>query len=339
MSVSEPTAIFIDTDMGCDDAVAVAWLLGRPDARVVGVSSVFGNSTVQNTTANVLTLLAAVGADVPLTIGAAAPLAYPYLPLGAMIHGPDGLWGAQQPQDLAALPTDAAAAIAAAARAHPGLTLLALGPLTNVARAAQEYPADMAGVRLVALAGARSVGNITPAAEFNAFADPHALAAVIASGMQLDLITCDAFALLQLEAASLGERIAAGNDRLADLLTQALAGYARADGGDGSGLLSIPDAAAAIYALRPDLGEALPASVRVVVDGEHTRGQTLIALTPQHQIALAVGATGISQMVAHLASPGFDLGAAMGQILGQLPRNVRVVLRIDGGAMSDLLVS
>jgi inosine-uridine nucleoside N-ribohydrolase len=330
--------IFIDTDMGCDDAIAVAWLMGQPAAQIVGMTSVFGNSSVENTTANVLTLLDAVGVTVPVTVGAATPLTFPYLPLGAFIHGPDGFWGAQTPHDLSGLGGDAPGAIAAAARAHPGLTVLALGPLTNIARAVQAHPDDLAGVRLVALAGARAVGNITPVAEFNVFADPHALAAVLESRMQIDLITCDAFEGLLLETEGLAGRLAGGNAALSALFAHLLEGYGQAEGRSGAARLAIPDAAAAIYALRPDLGKALPATVRVIVDGEYTRGQTVIATAPQHQIALAIGATGIAQMAAQVLAPGFDVGAAMALLLGQLPQNTRAVLSIDGATMADLLV-
>jgi inosine-uridine nucleoside N-ribohydrolase len=217
--------------------------------------------------------------------------------------------------------------------------VLALGPLTNVARAVQTYPDDLAGVRLVALAGARAVGNITPAAEFNAFADPHALAAVLESRMQIDLITGDAFDGMLLETAGLAGRLAGENSALSALFTHLLAGYAQADGHSGATHLAIPDATAAIYAIRPELGEALPASVRVIVDGEYTRGQTIIATTPQHRLTLAIGATGIAQMATQVMTPGMDIGAAMAAILAQLPQNTRAVLRIDGEAMADLLTT
>jgi inosine-uridine nucleoside N-ribohydrolase len=338
MSQPELSPIFIDTDMGCDDAAGLAWLLSRPEAQIVGISSVFGNSTVENTTANVLTLLGAMGVTLPVTVGARAPLAYPYNRVGGFIHGPDGFWGAQEPQDLAGLPDDAPGAIAAAARAHPGLTVLALGPLTNVARAAQAYPADLAGVRLVALAGARAAGNVTPTAEFNAFADPHALAAVLESQMQVELLTCDAFEMVLVEVEALGAKLALAGRRGAKLLARLLESYSLASGRDKRGRMAIPDMAAAIYALRPDLGEATPALVRVVVDGELTRGQTIIALTPEHQISLALGATGIARLAERAGSPDFQVGATMGAILGQLPQNVRAVLRVDAAAMGGLLV-
>jgi inosine-uridine nucleoside N-ribohydrolase len=338
MAAIHPAPILIDTDMGCDDAIAAAWLLGQPEARVVGITSVFGNSSVENTTANVLTLLDALGVAVPVTMGAHAPLAYPYLPLGAFIHGPDGFWGAQKPHDLSALGGDAPGVIAAAARAYPGLTVLAIGPLTNIARAVLRYPQDLAGVRLVALVGARAVGNITPAAEFNAFADPHALAAVLESQMQIDLITCDAFEGLLLKKEGLVERLARGNTALAALLTHLLEGYGQAEGHGDTVRLVIPDLAAAIYAMHPELGEALPATVRVIVEGEYTRGQTVIAITPQHRITLSIGATGIAQMAMQTTMPGFDVGAEMAIMLGQLPQNTRAVLRIDGEAMGDRLI-
>ncbi|HWQ12054.1 MAG TPA: nucleoside hydrolase, partial [Roseiflexaceae bacterium] len=152
--------LFVDTDAGVDDAVAIAWLLRA--ARVVGFSTVFGNSTVEDATRNLLTLLEAAGQRVPVAVGAAGPLAGERPRTATLIHGPDGFWGAQRRYDLCDLPHDAPAAIAAAARAHPGLTLVALGPLTNVALAAQRFPQELAGRRLVALGGAWRGGNTTP---------------------------------------------------------------------------------------------------------------------------------------------------------------------------------
>lgn len=337
--MASPTPIFIDTDMGCDDAVAVAWLLRQPTAHVVGISTLFGNSTVQNTTANVLTLLAAAGRQIPLTQGAAAPLVHPYAALGSFIHGPDGFWGQQQPHDLSLIANDLPAALAAAARAYPGLTVLALGPLTNIAHALQAYPQDLAGVRLVALAGARGVGNITPVAEFNAFADPHALAFVLASAMQVELVTLDAFAPFLMPLAGLAERIAGQNPALTALFTPLLAAYAHAEGHVQADSLAIPDAVAAIYALYPHLGVAQPAFVRVMLDDEYVRGQTIIALSPQHQAALAIGATGIAHMATMTANPEFDVGAALGELLGNLPHNTRVVLEVDLAALRDVLLA
>lgn len=327
--------VFVDTDIGCDDAIALAWLLQCPEAEVVGISSVFGNSSVQNTSANLLTILEALENNVPVTVGAATPLVYLRTGAGALVHGPDGLWGNQRPHNLATLPEGAPAALAAAARAHPGLTILALGPLTNVARAVQAYPEDMAGVRLVALAGARGLGGFTPAAEFNAFADPHALAVVLDSPLRVELVTRDAFQELRL-GPFMARRLEHECGPAGRLLARILDGYMRAVSRH-TAAVAIPDAVAAIYALHPRLASTIPATVRVVPDGEFTRGQTIIATTPQHQAALALGASGVEQLAAHMGTPGFDYETALHEARARAPHNATVALAINVPAMSDLL--
>lgn len=327
--------IFVDTDAGCDDVLALTWLLRRPDVEVLGLSSVFGNSSVQNTTANLLTLLAALDLDLPVTMGASAPLVYPRTGAGALTHGPDGLWGAQEPHSLAGVAQGAPGAIAAAARSHPGLTLITLGPLTNVARAVQAYPDDMAGVRVVVLAGAAGAGSITPAAEFNAFADPHALQIVLDSPLTVELLTRDAFKGLLLDVGLI-PRLKHECGAAGRLLARIVQSYSRAVMLHG-GPLGVPDAAAAIYALHPELGEAVPATVRVVTEGELTRGQTIVALSPRHQAALALGVSGVEQLATSAADPDFDYGAALREASARAPHNARVVLQIDAGAMSRVL--
>jgi len=332
----QPTPIFVDTDAGCDDALAIAWLLRRPEARVVGFSTVYGNSGVPNTTANLLTLLEAMGSGAPVTIGAGAPLAYPRSSAGALTHGPDGLWGAQHPADLADLPRGAPAAIAAAARDHQGLTLLALGPLTNIARAVQAYPDELREVRLVVLGGARYGGNVTPVAEFNIFADPHALAVVLEAGIRVELVPLDASAQLLVDSGRLTRRLASQPGRAGALLARAFAGYAAALTDGRGGPVPIPDAAAAIYALRPDLGAPTPATVRVVVDGELTRGQTIIATSERERLPLGLGATGLARL-ADLVAAGANQAVTAADALRRAPHNARAVLSIDGEAMAGLL--
>src|SRR6266540_2515235 len=111
--------VFVDTDIGVDDATAIAWLLNDRSTNVLGFTTVAGNTTVENATQNVLTLLDAANRHMPVTEGAAAPLVYPHSHFGAFSHGPSGLWFSQVHHDLSGIPTDAPAAIAAAARANP----------------------------------------------------------------------------------------------------------------------------------------------------------------------------------------------------------------------------
>lgn len=331
--------LFIDTDIGVDDAVAIAWLLRHPAARIVGCTTVAGNTSVENATQNLLTLLDATACTVTVTMGAAAPLMVPGPQPGAsaLIHGPSGLWSAQRPHDLSGIGRDAPAAIAAAARANPGLTLLALGPLTNVALAVQRFPDDLAGVRLIALAGAKVGGNRTPVAEFNAFFDPHALAIVLDSGLDLTLVMLDAFSQLAVDSATFPQALAQQGDAAGQLLAAALTPYFAVQTQNAGGPALIPDAVAAIYALAPDLGEALPALVDVVTEGP-ARGQTIVGLDLKAKIPMIADDDELAALAARMfGEPGFDLTAAFGQILARRPDNARVVCAIQEQTMLRLL--
>lgn len=328
-------SVFVDTDTGCDGAVALAWLLRRPEAQIVGLSSVFGNSSLQNTTANLLTILEALECEVPVTVGASGPLVYLRTGAGALVHGPDGLWGNQKAHDTEAIQWGAPGAIAAAARANPDLTILALGPLTNIARAVQAYPEEMAGVRLVALAGAQGIGTVMPAAELNVFADPHAMAVVLESQLRVELVMRDAFQQLRLDRM-LPRRLACECGPAGQLLARILDSYMQAVSPHRDPL-ALPDVVAAIYALYPDLGTTVQATVRVVTEGELTRGQTIVATTERHQAALALGASGVEQLAAYVGVPGFDYDLALREACARAPHNATVVTTIDAGAMIDLL--
>jgi inosine/uridine nucleosidase len=331
-----PIPLFIDTDMGVDDAVAVAWLLAQQSARIVGFSTVFGNAAVEHVAANLLTLLDAAGRQIPVTIGAAAPLLFPPYLAGALVHGPDGFWGAQVPHDLRGLPHDAPAALAAAARTTPGLTILALGPLTNLALAAQTYPEELAGVHVIALGGARHGGNTTPLAEFNIYADPQALEIVLDSSLRVEMVMRDAFDRVEVDAERFVAQLAAIGGPVGQLLAGILTPYCQM-AALGGGAPTIPDAAAAIYALRPDLGTATSALVQVITDDGYARGQTIVADTLAYRISLIASPSEISDLALRFTAPGFDLQATIADILRRRPDNACVVLDVDGREMVRLL--
>ena len=142
-----PPAIrmIIDADIGVDDAAAIAYLLDDPSqVEILGITTVAGNTTVENSASNALTLLeTADRTDIPVIVGAAAPLVLPASHQGMFVHGPDGLWftGFQFPQDISGLSTDATGFLCDNAAAD--VTLLALGPLTNLANAVQSCPDEM----------------------------------------------------------------------------------------------------------------------------------------------------------------------------------------------------
>jgi inosine-uridine nucleoside N-ribohydrolase len=331
-------AVFVDTDIGVDDAVAVAWLMEQPSARIVGFTTVAGNTSNQNAARNLLTLFGAAGRSYPVTVGAAAPLELPATRTGALIHGPDGLWFNQAPADISALPSDAPAALAAAARANPGLTIVALGPLTNIAQAVQQYPADMAGVHLVALGGAQRGGNATPVSEFNIFADPHALAVVLSGGMRVELVTLDAFDQLAVDVTRFPARLASRGGAMGQLLSRSLSGYFAVQQSAGAtDEANLPDVAAVVYALFPQYGTGQSALVKVITANDVTRGQTIIASDLATRVPSIADDAELSNLADQAFTPGFDLNAALGAILARQPDNATVVLDIDERIMERLL--
>jgi pyrimidine-specific ribonucleoside hydrolase len=175
--------IVIDCDPGHDDAIAILLALASPEVELRGILTVAGNQTVDKTTRNALKVLELAGrADIPVVRGAAAPLRRP-LRTAAHVHGESGLDGPDLPEP-SATPSDADPV----EWLEPGVVLVATGPLTNVARFVER------GVRIdriVWMGGAIAEGNITPAAEFNAFVDPEAAAAVFESGIDLTMVGLD----------------------------------------------------------------------------------------------------------------------------------------------------
>jgi pyrimidine-specific ribonucleoside hydrolase len=177
------TPIVIDCDPGHDDAIAILLALASPEVELRGVVTVAGNQTVDKTTRNALRVLELAGrADVPVVRGAAEPLRRP-LRTAAHVHGESGLDGPDLPEPTAAPSSDDPAEWLG-----PGVVLVATGPLTNVARLVER------GVHIdeiVWMGGAMAEGNVTPAAEFNAFVDPEAAAIVFRSGVPLTMVGLD----------------------------------------------------------------------------------------------------------------------------------------------------
>ena len=188
------TDIILDCDPGHDDAIALLLALASPEVRLLGVTTVSGNQTLEKTTANAIRVLDHVGrADVPVAAGAARPLIRARN-VAADVHGETGLDGpdlppaAREPE-----PTHAIDWIAHAleASATP-VTLVPTGPLTNIALFLTRYPELAAKVeRVVLMGGAVGEGNTTPAAEFNIWADPEAAHLVFTSGLDLTMVGLD----------------------------------------------------------------------------------------------------------------------------------------------------
>lgn len=179
--------LLIDTDPGQDDAVAILLALAARDRLDLrAITTVAGNVPLERTTANALRIRDLAGRpEVPVHAGADRPLVYG-LETAEFVCGPDGLAGAGLPPPASrADPAHAVEALIATARSGTEtLTICALGPLTNIALALRLAPdiAERIG-RIVLMGGAQNLGNITPAAEFNTYVDPHAAAIVFGSGI------------------------------------------------------------------------------------------------------------------------------------------------------------
>ena len=189
---ASPLPVILDGDPGLDDAVAWWLALASPQLKVLGVTAVHGNVGLERTVRNtgvILALAGARGAAVPYFVGADRPLVRGAVHAEA-VHGESGL-PAQDLPDPAAAPQAGHAVdfLLDTAAARPGVTVVATGPLTNLALALRLNPGWAAQVReVVWMGGSTGLGNRTPAAEFNALADPHAARVVFESGVALRMV-------------------------------------------------------------------------------------------------------------------------------------------------------
>ena len=214
------TRIIIDTDPGTDDAIALIAALNSPELDVTALTTVTGNASLEDATRNALGLLACLGrSDVPVYVGADTPLAGKFQ-FAENYHGPGGMTTPLPEPESVPVPTPAERYIRDAARDSDGdLTIIALGPLTNVALAIQNEPDVMNQVKeIFVMGGAVEVGgNVTPYAEFNIYDDPRAANVVFGSVIPITMVGLDvcervAFGLSDTDwrsGTSTGERLAA----------------------------------------------------------------------------------------------------------------------------------
>ncbi|WP_321793264.1 nucleoside hydrolase [Caballeronia sp. J97] len=191
--------IIYDTDPGIDDAIALVFQARHPDIELVGITSVFGNSDIDTTTANALYLASRFAPGVPVARGAAAPLKRAAPEPIPHIHGQDALGDIERSGRVDAQADGRAAHrfIVDTVRAHPGeITLLAVGPMTNLALALADHPGIAALVREVVVMGGAfgfngTLGNATPAAEANMHGDPDAADIVFGAPWNVSIVGLD----------------------------------------------------------------------------------------------------------------------------------------------------
>jgi purine nucleosidase len=190
LKLDTPRKLLIDTDTASDDAVALIMALRSPDVRVLAITVVAGNVPVEQGTQNALYTTELCESTVPVFRGAAAPLIRP-LDDAVWFHGRDGLGDhGYKPAVRTAATGFAVDAIVRTVEANPGIEIITLGPLTNLALALRQWPQLAANVsRCVVMGGAPCCeGNVTPAAEFNFWVDPEAARVALRSHLPIELV-------------------------------------------------------------------------------------------------------------------------------------------------------
>ncbi|GGO65363.1 ribosylpyrimidine nucleosidase [Nonomuraea cavernae] len=290
-STASVTKVLIDCDPGIDDALALALVAGSPSLDLVGVTTVAGNVDLERTTANALALREFLDlGDVPVAAGSAGALLRRDV-RAAHVHGRSGLGDAELPAPARpASPVHAVDLIIETLWAAPGeITLLAIGPLTNIALAVRREPRVVEWARdFVIMGGTYTRGNHNPAAEFNMVADPEAASIVFDAGWTVTMLGLDVTLTALVTTAVLDRMSDLG--RLSALLLPATTSYGMvtAEGGP-----AIHDACAVAYVLDPSLFTRVPAVVNVETAGRYTSGMTVTDFAPRDRRPNALVATSL----------------------------------------------
>lgn len=297
--------IHIDTDPGLDDLLALGLALASPELRIAGISTVAGNAGLESVTRNAAGFLELAGADLPLGRGAAGPLGLSAT-RAESVHGADGRGGLPLPPG--GVPVESALEVfRRSVERESADTLLALGPLTNVAQWLEREPELFRGLRIVWMGGTRGDGNVTPVAEFNSFADPHALAAVLEAGVPTWIVGLEVTTRVRVRPAALSER-GLGRGPLGRFLEGALSALARKEGalartegvrgGEGFATLHDPCAVAALIFAEGFRFEDCSLQVAVTEGPERGRlREDPRAQAPRHRYATQVNAEAVKALI------------------------------------------
>jgi len=271
-----PIPTILDCDPGHDDAIALLLALASPELALLGVTTVAGNQTLAKTTANAIRVLDHLGRDdLPVAAGAPRPIVRePHVAAG--VHGDSGLDGpdlpppAREPDRRHAIDW-----IAGTIATSPApVTLIATGPLTNVALLLARYPELESRLgRIVLMGGAIGEGNVTPAAEFNIWADPEAAQRVFSSGLELTMVGLDVTNRALMTPAH-AERLAgagAGGRLVADLYRFYGQYHRRTYGSNGA---PVHDAVAVAHVIDSALVQTRHCGVAIDTGPELSRGRT-----------------------------------------------------------------
>ncbi|WP_019855893.1 nucleoside hydrolase [Actinopolyspora mortivallis] len=286
--------ILLDCDPGIDDALAIALAHGSPELEVVGLTTVAGNVGIEHTTPNALRLAEFYGMDVPVAAGAQRPLVRPRH-TASTVHGSTGLGDVVLPEaKRQPHPEHAVDYIVDTVSASPGeISLVAVGPLTNIALALRKEPRITEWVReFVIMGGSYTRGNVTPAAEFNIGADPEAASVVFEAPWRTVVFGLDLTHQAR-ASAEVRERFTGLGRLQHELLAPCLDFYGSNRQYRELGP-AIHDACAVAYVISPELFTLLEARIDVETSGRFTSGMTVTDFASE-ETNNAVVATALDQ--------------------------------------------
>ncbi|MDQ0321923.1 inosine-uridine nucleoside N-ribohydrolase [Pararhizobium capsulatum DSM 1112] len=307
--------VIFDTDPGVDDAMALLFLHHHPDIDLIGITSVFGNASIETTTRNALFLKQAWNIDAPVAKGANETYNpnRPHVDWPAFIHGDDGLGNIGVPETVD-IPCDSRPAhrfIIEMVRANPGeVTIVAVGRMTNLAIALREDPEIASLVKAVVIMGGAfdRPGNITPAAEANIHGDPEAADVVMTAPWPVTVIGLDVTVQTVMTRSLLADIVAAGGPRarLLSDISQFYIDFYENHVKDG---MVVHDSCACVYVVAPELFRTRSGPIRVICGGI-ADGQTIQKPDsqifppndwdnlPSQQVCIAVDPKGVLDLIA-----------------------------------------
>ena len=285
MSLSPLRKVIFDTDPGVDDAMALYYALAHPSMEMVGITTTFGNVSVEQAATNALYLTAIANRSIAVTQGVKTPWVKPGEAPPDFIHGADGLGNlpSRQTTTNRVDARSSAQFIVDMARAHPGeITLVAVGPLGNLAAALMLEPALKTLLREVIIMGGTIIepGNVSPVAEANIWNDPHAADKVFTAGWKLTMVGLDVTHQVIVPVASI-QKIADHHRHIAtDTLLHAVKFYADFYSGLYPHVAKVHgcfghDVLAFIYLTNPELFSLQSGRIRVATEGI-AQGQTMM---------------------------------------------------------------
>jgi len=274
--------IIIDTDPGIDDAMAIFFAMSSPGLKLLGLTTTFGNVSVERATENALHLVEIAGVAIPVAKGESVPLVQTPLPFPDFVHGDDGFGNLNLPPPKGqAIELTAAEFIVKTVLDNPNeVTLIAIGPLVNLAKALELEPRIATLAKKVVIMGGTVLesGNVSPVAEANIYGDPHAADLVFSADWTVHMIGLDVTHKVTL-MDDLQRHIRDNNPVFGQFLYDAGRFYAdfykARRGAEGC---YVHDASAIAYAINPDLFEVVKGGVRVTTEG-FAKGQTILKRT------------------------------------------------------------